>query len=157
MQSKKRHSQSNESDSVKSDSGKNTVHFLFLNKQLNKYITKTWYIVLNHSVGLDPIFNIFLGISGRGMLGREHLVFSDSESQLYHFSVEGDNVRDGIKIPPEVWLTLLYYISKIKEKCCQNFEHFMNIIKLVWARLIFWKKLQVLLIIHKKKQQTKKH
>jgi hypothetical protein len=29
-------------------------------------------------------------------------VFSDSESQLYHFSVEGNFVRDGIKIPPEV-------------------------------------------------------
>ncbi|XP_063221643.1 WD repeat-containing protein 11-like [Bacillus rossius redtenbacheri] len=35
------------------------------------------------------------------LVAREHFVFSDSESQLYHFSVEGNLVRDGIKIPPE--------------------------------------------------------
>ncbi|KAJ4431502.1 hypothetical protein ANN_20100 [Periplaneta americana] len=35
------------------------------------------------------------------LVAREHFVFSDSESQLYHFSVEGNIVRDGIKIPPE--------------------------------------------------------
>jgi hypothetical protein len=29
-------------------------------------------------------------------------VFSDSESQLHHFSVEGNVIRDGIKIPLEV-------------------------------------------------------
>lgn len=47
------------------------------------------------------------GELGRGegtdkqLVAREHFVFSDSESQLYHFSVEGNIVRDGIKIPPE--------------------------------------------------------
>nr|CAD7432286.1 unnamed protein product [Timema monikensis] len=47
------------------------------------------------------------GDSGRSdsqdkqLVVREHFVFSDSESQLYHFSVEGNLVRDGIKIPPE--------------------------------------------------------
>ncbi|GLH00339.1 Uncharacterized protein GBIM_06748 [Gryllus bimaculatus] len=35
------------------------------------------------------------------LVAREHFVFSDSDSQLYHFSVEGNIVRDGIKIPPE--------------------------------------------------------
>ncbi|XP_067012842.2 WD repeat-containing protein 11 [Anabrus simplex] len=47
------------------------------------------------------------GELGRGenvekqLVAREHFVFSDSESQLYHFSVEGNIIRDGIKIPPE--------------------------------------------------------
>jgi hypothetical protein len=47
-------------------------------------------------------------VTGRGegsdkqLVAREHFVFSDSESQLYHFSVEGNIIRDGIKIPPEV-------------------------------------------------------
>ncbi|XP_075222794.1 WD repeat-containing protein 11-like [Lycorma delicatula] len=35
------------------------------------------------------------------IVAREHFVFSDTESQLYHFSVEGSVVKDGIKIPPE--------------------------------------------------------
>ncbi|KAJ9582833.1 hypothetical protein L9F63_022829, partial [Diploptera punctata] len=39
--------------------------------------------------------------SEKQLIAREHFVFSDSESQLYHFSVEGNIVRDGIKIPPE--------------------------------------------------------
>ncbi|PSN34557.1 WD repeat-containing protein 11 [Blattella germanica] len=39
--------------------------------------------------------------SDKQLVAREHFVFSDSESQLYHFSVEGNIIRDGIKIPPE--------------------------------------------------------
>lgn len=42
------------------------------------------------------------------IFAREHFVFSDSESQLYHFSVEGSNIKDGIKIPPEVLNTSNY-------------------------------------------------
>ncbi|KAL1122656.1 hypothetical protein AAG570_002983 [Ranatra chinensis] len=49
--------------------------------------------------------------SGRPSFGREHLVFSDNESQLYHFSVEGDSVRDGIKIPPESGVNLVTSIA----------------------------------------------
>lgn len=54
-------------------------------------------------------------VTGRGdgpdkqLIAREHFVFSDSESQLHHFSVEGNIVRDGIKIPLEVqYLVYLY-------------------------------------------------
>lgn len=54
-------------------------------------------------------------VTGRGdgpdkqLVAREHFVFSDSESQLHHFSVEGNIVRDGIKIPLEVqYLVYLY-------------------------------------------------
>lgn len=39
--------------------------------------------------------------SGYRTLVREHLVLSDNNSQLYHFSVEGDSIKDGMKIPPE--------------------------------------------------------
>ncbi|XP_071448701.1 WD repeat-containing protein 11-like [Hetaerina americana] len=35
------------------------------------------------------------------LVAREHFVFSDADSHLYHFSVEGNVVRDGIKIPAE--------------------------------------------------------
>ncbi|XP_046385283.1 WD repeat-containing protein 11-like [Ischnura elegans] len=35
------------------------------------------------------------------LVAREHFVFSDADSHLYHFSVEGSVVRDGIKIPAE--------------------------------------------------------
>lgn len=41
-------------------------------------------------------------------MAKEHLVFSDTESHLYHFSVDGSTVKDGIKIPPEV--SVLYTI-----------------------------------------------
>ncbi|XP_073998789.1 WD repeat-containing protein 11-like isoform X2 [Rhodnius prolixus] len=41
-----------------------------------------------------------LGRDGRPFV-REHLVFSDTESKLYHFNVEEDGIKDGIKIPPE--------------------------------------------------------
>lgn len=47
-------------------------------------------------------------IAGVELVAKEHLVFSDTESHLYHFSVDGSTVKDGIKIPPEV--SVLYTI-----------------------------------------------
>lgn len=32
---------------------------------------------------------------------KEYFVFSDADSQLYHFTVEGHALKDGVKIPPE--------------------------------------------------------
>lgn len=35
------------------------------------------------------------------MVAKEHFVFTDPEGQLYHFSVEGNAIKDGTKIPAE--------------------------------------------------------
>lgn len=50
-------------------------------------------------------------VAGVELVVKEHLVFSDTESHLYHFSVDGSNVKDGIKIPPEV--SVLYTILDV--------------------------------------------
>lgn len=33
---------------------------------------------------------------------REHFVFTDADGLLYHFVVEGNMIKDGSKIPPDV-------------------------------------------------------
>lgn len=47
------------------------------------------------------------------LVAKEHFVFTDTEGQLYHFSVEGNTIRDGTKIPAEASLGekafMLYY------------------------------------------------
>jgi hypothetical protein len=35
------------------------------------------------------------------LVAKEHFVFTDTEGQLYHFSVEGNSIRDGTKVPAE--------------------------------------------------------
>ncbi len=35
------------------------------------------------------------------LIAKEHFVFTDPEGQLYHFSVEGNAIRDGTKVPAE--------------------------------------------------------
>ena len=35
------------------------------------------------------------------LVAKEHFVFTDPEGQLYHFSVEGNAIRDGTKVPAE--------------------------------------------------------
>ena len=32
------------------------------------------------------------------LVAKEHFVFTDPEGQLYHFSVEGNTIRDGTKV-----------------------------------------------------------
>ncbi|XP_065339644.1 WD repeat-containing protein 11-like [Cloeon dipterum] len=39
--------------------------------------------------------------SEKSLIAREHFVFTDTDSQLFHFSVDGNVMKDGIKIPPE--------------------------------------------------------
>ncbi|KAK9508466.1 hypothetical protein O3M35_006019 [Rhynocoris fuscipes] len=51
-----------------------------------------------------------LGRDGRPFI-REHLVFSDTESKLYHFNVEEDGIKDGIKIPPESGVSMVTSIA----------------------------------------------
>lgn len=33
---------------------------------------------------------------------REHFVFTDNDGQVYHFTVEGNSVKDSARIPPDV-------------------------------------------------------
>ena len=35
------------------------------------------------------------------LIAKEHFVSTDPEGQLYHFSVEGNAIRDGTKVPAE--------------------------------------------------------
>ena len=37
---------------------------------------------------------------------REHFVFTDTTGVLYHFLIEGNMVKDGSKIPPDVSVAL---------------------------------------------------
>ena len=39
--------------------------------------------------------------SNASLVAKEHFVFTDPEGQLYHFSVEGNAIKDGTKIPAE--------------------------------------------------------
>ena len=38
------------------------------------------------------------------LVAKEHFVFTDPEGQLYHFSVEGNTIKDGTKVPAETSL-----------------------------------------------------
>ena len=38
------------------------------------------------------------------LVAKEHFVFTDPEGQLYHFSVEGNAIKDGTKVPAEASL-----------------------------------------------------
>lgn len=66
--------------------------------------------------------------SDKQLVAREHFVFSDSDSQLYHFSVEGNGVRDGIKIPPEAGVGAVTCIAFKNEQIVQgDMEGMLNI------------------------------
>jgi hypothetical protein len=39
------------------------------------------------------------------LTAKEHFVFTDPLGQLYHFSVEGNAIRDGTKLPAETSLS----------------------------------------------------
>ncbi|XP_067277435.1 WD repeat-containing protein 11 isoform X1 [Pseudorasbora parva] len=39
--------------------------------------------------------------TGQGISAREHFVFTDTDGQVYHITVEGNSVKDGARIPPD--------------------------------------------------------
>ncbi|XP_056326423.1 WD repeat-containing protein 11 [Danio aesculapii] len=39
--------------------------------------------------------------SSQGISAREHFVFTDTDGQVYHITVEGNTVKDGARIPPD--------------------------------------------------------
>lgn len=39
---------------------------------------------------------------------REHFVFTDTDGQVYHITVEGNTVKDGARIPPDVSLFVCF-------------------------------------------------
>ncbi len=49
----------------------------------------------------DPNKQVLQNVSAR-----EHFVFTDQDGLLYHFIVEGNMIKDGSKIPPDV--SILY-------------------------------------------------
>ncbi len=44
-------------------------------------------------------------IDEQNLTAKEHFVFTDPLGQLYHFSVEGNAIRDGTKLPAEASLS----------------------------------------------------
>ena len=44
-----------------------------------------------------------------GVQAREHFVFTDQDGLLYHFIVEGNMIKDGSKIPPDVSVFCYFY------------------------------------------------
>ena len=48
-----------------------------------------------------------LQIDEQNLTAKEHFVFTDPLGQLYHFSVEGNAIRDGTKLPAEASLSKL--------------------------------------------------
>ena len=40
--------------------------------------------------------------TSQAISAREHFVFTDTDGQVYHITVEGNAVKDGARIPPDV-------------------------------------------------------
>lgn len=40
--------------------------------------------------------------TSQAISAREHFVFTDTDGQVYHITVEGNTVKDGARIPPDV-------------------------------------------------------
>ena len=51
------------------------------------------------------------------LTAKEHFVFTDPLGQLYHFSVEGNAIRDGTKLPAETSLSEIFLASVIIFLC----------------------------------------
>ena len=51
------------------------------------------------------------------LTAKEHFVFTDPLGQLYHFSVEGNAIRDGTKLPAETSLSEIFSASVIIFLC----------------------------------------
>ena len=52
--------------------------------------------------------------TSQAISAREHFVFTDTDGQVYHITVEGNTVKDGARIPPDVspeTMLLLFYVS----------------------------------------------
>ena len=45
------------------------------------------------------------------LVAKEHFVFTDPDGQLYHFSVEGNTIKDGTKVPAEASLATITCIA----------------------------------------------
>ena len=69
-------------------------------------------MTFNYESGVSHVFNFFISepesimkgdrrFSNQPLVAKEHFVFTDSDGQLYHFSVEGNAIRDGTKVPAE--------------------------------------------------------
>jgi len=50
-----------------------------------------------------------------GPLPKEHMLFTDTDSQLYNFSVEGHSIRDGTRIPAETGIGTINAIASKAE------------------------------------------
>ena len=56
---------------------------------------------INFSEKPESIMKEDKKFSTQPLVAKEHFVFTDPDGQLYHFSVEGNAIRDGTKVPAE--------------------------------------------------------
>lgn len=47
--------------------------------------------------------------TSQAISAREHFVFTDTDGQVYHITVEGNTVKDGARIPPDVSPETLFF------------------------------------------------
>ena len=64
--------------------------------------------------GIVPCLYVYVSYTFRSdnkasqsVTAREHFVFTDANGLLYHFIVEGNLIKDGSKIPPDVSIQVL--------------------------------------------------
>jgi hypothetical protein len=69
-------------------------------------------------------------IDDQNLTAKEHFVFTDPLGQLYHFSVEGNAIRDGTKLPAETSLSKKTIISILFcHKIISNSNEFTDVTK----------------------------
>lgn len=71
-------------------------------------LTELTHIYLLHSSLLQDAES--KSETSQAISAREHFVFTDTDGQVYHITVEGNTVKDGARIPPDV--SLLVCLSK---------------------------------------------
>lgn len=78
---------------------------------------------------------------------REHFVFTDTDGQVYHLTVEGNSVKDGARIPPDVSVLAFQLPLRLLNKCarrsCSALHYILRnfqiaLIKKTSAGVIYW-------------------
>ncbi|CAL4100716.1 unnamed protein product, partial [Meganyctiphanes norvegica] len=65
---------------------------------------------LNQSLTESTLSLVDVG-NDKSSIVKETFVFTDTEGQLYHFSVEGNVIKDGTKVPPDAQMSIITSIA----------------------------------------------
>ena len=77
--------------------------------------------------------------TSQAISAREHFVFTDTDGQVYHITVEGNTVKDGARIPPDVSLetVCLFSVSPFMSVILEQGFSYMLYISVSPSSLIF--------------------